>query len=91
MNIVFKVSDNVKEKMLEFYKYKMKDKKPPYSVFQAIEEDTIITLYESGKVMFQGVSADVDANLWIDMEKHLNNKDISIDEKKAAIDKTYYY
>ena len=29
--------------------------------FQAQDEDTVITMYESGKVMFQGTSADVDA------------------------------
>ena len=92
MNIVFKVSDNVKEKMIEYYMDKQKIKKPPYSVFQAQEADTVITLYESGKVMFQGISADVDANLWKDMEKHLNNRDIDITEKeKAKVDKTYYY
>ena len=27
-------------------------------IFQADEEDTVVTLYESGKVVFQGVSAD---------------------------------
>ena len=56
-----------------------KEKTPPYAVFQAQEMDgTVITLYESGKIMFQGVSADIDANLWIDMEKHLNNRVIDI-------------
>ncbi len=87
MTIVFKVSDNIKEKMKEFYKDKMRPKTPPYAIFQAEEEDTIITLYESGKVMFQGVSADIDANLWIDMEKHLNNRTITLDDKKKEKDK----
>ena len=82
MNIVFKVSDNVKEKMIDYYEDKKKEKTPPYAVFQAMEADTVITLYESGKVMFQGISADIDANLWIDMEKHLNNRDINIEEKE---------
>jgi len=31
---------------------------------QAVDEDTVITMYESGKVMLQGVSADVDAAMW---------------------------
>lgn len=81
MNIVFKVSDNVKNKMIKYYEDKRKDKTPPYAIFQAIEEDTVITLYESGKAMFQGTSADIDANIWIDMEKHLNNRNIDISEK----------
>ena len=81
MNIVFKVSDNVKNKMIKYYEDKKKDKTPPYAVFQAVEEDTVITLYESGKAMFQGTSADIDANIWIDMERHLNNRTIDISEK----------
>lgn len=90
MTIVFKVSDNIKEKMIEYYQDKRREKTPPYAIFQAVEADTIITLYESGKVMFQGISADIDANMWKDMEKHLNNIDIEISEKEK-IDKTYYY
>ena len=64
MNIVIKVDNETKDKMIEYYKDKLRDKTPPYAVFQAEEEDTIITLYESGKCMFQGTSADVDANMW---------------------------
>ena len=82
MNIVFKVSDNVKNKMIKYYSPRFLDKKPPYSVFQAKEADTVITLYESGKVMFQGISADIDANLWMEMEKKLNNRTIDISDNK---------
>lgn len=64
MNVVIKVNDEVKGKMIEYYKDKMRDKVIPYVVFQAQEEDTVITLYESGKAMFQGTSADVDAAMW---------------------------
>ena len=85
MTIVFKVSDNLKNKIIEYYKDLRKEKTPPYAVFQAQDADTTITLYESGKIMFQGVSADVDANIWIDLEKKLNNRVINIDgtETKA--------
>lgn len=78
MTIVFKVSDNVKEKMIKYYNDLRRDKTPPYAVFQAMEADTIITLYESGKAMFQGISADIDANIWIDLERKLNNRIIDI-------------
>ena len=64
MNVVIKVNDEIKEKMIEYYKDKKRDKVIPYVVFQAQEEDTVITLYESGKCMFQGTSADVDAAMW---------------------------
>ena len=64
MNIVIKVDEDTKNKMIEYYKDKTREKTPPYAVFQAQEEDTIITLYNSGKAMFQGTSAFVDANMW---------------------------
>ena len=92
--IVFKPSDNIKEKMIDYYDLLRRDKKPPYSVFQAEEGGTIITLYESGKVMFQGISADIDANMWKDLERHYNNRDIDSELKKKEEkedDKTYYY
>ena len=79
MTIVFKISDNLKNKVIDYYKDMRREKTPPYAIFQAQEEDTIITLYESGKIMFQGVSADIDANIWIDLEKKLNARHINID------------
>lgn len=94
MTIVFKVSDNVKEKMIKYYNDLRRDKTPPYAIFQAMEADTIITLYESGKAMFQGISADIDANIWIDLEKKLNNRIIDIKtgkEKKSDSEKKQYY
>ena len=94
MTIVFKVSDNVKEKMIKYYSDLRRDKTPPYAVFQATEADTIITLYESGKVMFQGISADIDANIWIDLERKLNNRIIDIKTgkgKKDSKEKTNKY
>lgn len=72
---------------MAYYEDKKREKTPPYAIFQADEADTIITLYESGKAMFQGVSADIDANLWIEMEKKLNNRIIDIDEKKKEKEK----
>ena len=92
--IVFKVSDNIKEKMIEYYDLLRRNKKPPYSIFQADEGGTVITLYESGKVMFQGISADIDANMWKDLESHFNNRDIDSEIKakeNKEDDKTYYY
>lgn len=96
MTIVFKVSENVAKKMTEYYKDRRREKTPPYAVFQAMEADTIITLYESNKAMFQGVSADIDANIWIDMEKKLNNRVIDINQPKKEKEKykeelNYFY
>ncbi len=93
MTIVFKVSDNVKEKIIAFYRDKRREKTPPYAIFQAQDADTIITLYESGKIMFQGLSADVDANIWIDLEWKLNHRKIQIhnDSKKEKTTSDHFY
>ena len=86
MNVVIKVNDEVKEKMIEYYKDKIRDKKIPYAVFQAQDEDTVITLYESGKCMFQGTSADVDAAIWgVALENTKEKKD-----EKEKNDLKYY-
>ena len=86
MTITLKVSENTKQKMLEYFEDKKRSKTPPYALFQADEADTVVTLYESGKVVFQGKSADIDAKMWSEMEKHLNpSKKVEItnsDEKK---------
>ena len=86
MNVVIKVNDEIKQKMIEYYKDKKRDKVIPYVVFQAEEEDTVITMYESGKVMFQGKSADVDAAMWgVALEK---TKEKQEEAKKS--DEKYY-
>lgn len=84
--ITLKVSDNTKEKMTEYFEDKKRDKTPAYAIFQADEADTVVTLYESGKVVFQGISADIDANMWSQMEKHLN-PDKKIEIKKSDNEK----
>lgn len=84
--ITLKVSDNTMEKMAEYFEDKKRLKTPPYAVFQADEADTVVTLYQSGKAVFQGISADIDANLWSQMEKNLNpNK--NVDMKVASNEK----
>ena len=82
MTEVFKISDNTKEKMIEYYEDKKRMNTPPYAIFQAEEGGTIITLYESGKVMFQGLSADIDANMWKETEMFLNNGKAPEESKK---------
>ena len=83
MNEVIRVSEKTKEKMIDYYKDKKKDKKIPYVVFQAVDMDTTITMYESGKVMFQGKSADVDAMMWkeIDGQSKIDPKKQQEEEK----------
>ena len=42
------------------------------TIFQAKDYDCVTTLYESGKVMFQGIGADIEASYWTEQEKVLN-------------------
>ena len=86
MNVVIRVNDEIKNKMIEYYKDKKRDKVIPYVVFQAQDEDTVITMYESGKVMFQGTSADVDAAMW---GVALENTDEKKQAKKKENEKYY--
>ena len=58
--------------MIEYFADKKRPKTPAYAVFQADEADTVVTLYESGKAVFQGVSADIDAAMWKTVEQNLN-------------------
>ena len=74
--IVFKISDNLKDKVIEFYKDRALEKHPPYSIFQVKDYDCVITLYESGKLMFQGIGADIEASYWMEEERILNKRDL---------------
>ena len=85
MNIVLKVNKEVQDKMIEYYTPKKRDKQIPYVLLQADDNDTVITMYTSGKVMFQGVSADVDAMMWQEM------MGVSKEEKKKKEEQNQKY
>jgi ribonuclease HIII len=97
--IVYKISENTMKEMTEYFEDKKRLKTPSYALFQADEADTVITLYESGKVVFQGVSADIDAAMWNEREAFLNGgkraldltKDKKSEDKKDVDKKDYYF
>ena len=102
MTISFKVSDNTKNKMLKYFEDKKRLKTPAYALFQADEEDTVVTLYTSGKAVFQGISADVDAMMWKQFEQKLNpgmevveknseEKKVRLEKVELVIDKKIYF
>ncbi len=101
MTITLKVSENTKLKMIEYFKDKKRSKTPPYAVFQADEADTVVTLYESGKAVFQGISADIDAGIWKHWEQKLNptkkvemtnsNDKTKKEKEKIIVDPKIYY
>lgn len=80
--VVFKVSDNIKNKMIKFYEDRKCEKTPPYAIFQVKDFDCVITLYESGKVMFQGLGADIESSIWLEQERILNNNIINTTPKE---------
>ena len=84
---VIRVDNDTKKLMNEFYKDMKRDETPPYAVFQADTGDTIVTLYESGKAMFQGVSADIEAGMWESIRKDKDNIDYFMDTKDTKIKK----
>ena len=99
MTITLKVSENTKKEMIEFFEDFKREKTPPYAVFQADDADCVVTLYESGKAVFQGNSADISAKMWTEREKHLNpfkqvettnSKDKNKEKKQTIVDPKIY-
>ena len=81
MTISFKVSDNTKKKLVEFYEDLKREKTPQYAVFQSQDGDTVVTLYESGKIVFQGKDADLASDIWVATEK-MNNKNLEVNNSE---------
>ena len=82
--------------MNDFYFDLRRDKTPDYATFQAQDGDTVVTLYESGKVVFQGKDADLASDFWIATEKMenknlvVNNSDKKDKKKEITIDPKIY-
>lgn len=97
MTITLKVSENTKNTMLEYFEDLKKDVTPNYAVFQAIDGDTVVTLYESGKAVFQGKDADLSSQFWVETEKINSGKAITTNsdekkkEEKSIIDPIIYH
>ena len=92
VTITLKVSDKTKEMMLDFFNDLRKPVTPPYAVFQAKDGDTTVTLYESGKAVFQGLDADLASDFWIETERInsgsasvTNSNDKKKEEKKEKV------
>ena len=75
--ISFKVSEKTQEMMSDELAWCMREKTPDYAKWQAKDGDTVITLYESGKVVFQGKDADLASDFWISTEK-INSGNVDV-------------
>ena len=93
--ITVKVSDKTIKEMEEFYEDLKRPTTPQYAKFQAKDGDTVVTLYESGKAVFQGFDADMASEYWIQTEKintgKVEYKDSSNKEtkKETKVDPDY--
>ncbi len=98
MTITVKVTEKTKNMMLEFYDDLKRDKTPEYSLFQADDGDTVVTLYTSGKAVFQGRDADLASEYWIETERinagkveytNSDKKEKKVIENKKSYEKDY--
>ena len=90
MTVTVKVSENTMNEMEEFFEDFKRPKTPAYARFQADDADCVVTVYESGKAVFQGISADISAQMWIEREKRLNptkNVEVKNSEQKDKKEK----
>ena len=83
--ITFRVCEKTQKMMDEELDWCKREKTPPYAKFQAKDGDTVITLYESGKVVFQGSDADLASDFWITTERINSGK---VDIKSSASNKS---
>lgn len=61
---VIKLSKNELQKVVDYYQPHALNKQVPYTQLVAKKGGTTITVYTSGKVMFQGNQAEAEANRW---------------------------
>lgn len=74
---VLVVSDKTKDMMVDYFSEFKREKTPPYAILQADDGGTVVTLYQSGKAVFQGFDADLAADFWIETEK-INSGDAKV-------------
>lgn len=63
-NIVLQLSPEIQNQVKTFYASSRVERNAPGVIFAAKLPDTAITIYKSGKVMFQGVGAKREASRW---------------------------
>lgn len=68
-NIVLSISTNIQKEVMAYYATHFIERKAPGVIFAAKLPDTAITMYKSGKLMFQGGGAEREAARWGTVEK----------------------
>ncbi|MFJ7920071.1 ribonuclease HIII [Lysinibacillus fusiformis] len=80
-NIVLSISTNIQKEVMAYYASNYIERKAAGVIFAAKLPDTSITMYKSGKLMFQGGGAEREAERWGTIEKTSNSKSSSIGAK----------
>lgn len=62
--VVLQVDTETIKKMQHFYQDNLKDTYPAHSIFSAVTNGVTITVYQSGKALFQGANASEEAKIW---------------------------
>lgn len=62
-NVIIKATNDQLSQMKAYYRSYLLNKQIPYTSFAA-KRRTTITAYTSGKVMFQGTNAAIEADKW---------------------------
>ncbi|MCR8852823.1 ribonuclease HIII [Lysinibacillus fusiformis] len=80
-NIVLSISTNIQKEVMAYYASNYIERKAAGVIFAAKLPDTSITMYKSGKLMFQGGGAEREAARWGTIEKTPNSKSSTIGAK----------
>lgn len=81
-NIVLQLSTEEQDKVKLFYASSTVDRNAPGVVFAAKLPDTAITIYKSGKVMFQGIGATREASRWGEVKAKSSSQTTSTNTNK---------
>jgi len=80
-NIVLSISTNIQKEVMTYYATHFIERKAPGVIFAAKLPDTAITMYKSGKLMFQGGGAEREAARWGTIEKTATSSSSAIGAK----------
>lgn len=83
---VLVVSDKTKKMMVDYFADFKREKTPQYAILQADDGDTVVTIYNSGKVVFQGKDADLASDFWIETEK-INSGSVKVTSSDNKVEK----
>ncbi|WP_404427048.1 ribonuclease HIII [Ureibacillus chungkukjangi] len=81
-NIVLLLSTDQQNKVKSYYASSAVERKAPGVIFAAKLPDTAITVYKSGKVMFQGSGATREASRWGEVKETSSNSSTATDSNK---------